>query len=116
VSIDQPGDMNHDSGPDFLSARISIGNESWAGNVEIHLNSNEWYQHAHNVDPAYDSVILHVVYEHGQTTTNTKLAVIQTVELKDRLNMYAFNGYMNFLKVKNQFPCQYKLLLIDKSP
>lgn len=61
LKIEWPGVHNDDAGPDFSGARISINGQKWAGNVEIHIKASDWYAHAHHKDPAYDSVILHVV-------------------------------------------------------
>ena len=61
VSILDPGIRNTDAGPDFFNAKIKIGNELWAGNVEIHSDATDWEKHGHNQDPAYNSVVLHVV-------------------------------------------------------
>ena len=62
VTIVDVGQKNIDSGPDFFNAKIIIGNTLWAGNVEIHLLASDWYQHSHQEDFCYDSVILHVVW------------------------------------------------------
>lgn len=59
-----PGYPNSDAGPDFRQAVIRIGDITWAGDVEIHLRSSDWYRHRHQEDAKYRSVILHVVYEH----------------------------------------------------
>lgn len=56
-----PGELNRDGGPDFRNALIRIGSLIWAGNVEVHRYASEWYTHKHHLDPAYDSVILHVI-------------------------------------------------------
>ena len=61
VRIIDPGRLNTDAGPDFFSAKISIGGHIWAGDVEIHVRASDWHRHNHDGDPAYDSVILHVV-------------------------------------------------------
>ena len=61
LTILVPGILNENAGPDFFSAKLRIGDSTWVGNVEIHVKASDWYKHRHNDDPAYDSVILHVV-------------------------------------------------------
>jgi hypothetical protein len=45
------------SGPDFFNAQIILENQKWAGNIEIHLKSSDWYLHQHEKDDNYNSVI-----------------------------------------------------------
>ena len=61
IEVLDPGVLNVHAGPDFFAAKVRIDDLLWVGAVEIHHASSQWYQHHHDVDPAYRSVILHVV-------------------------------------------------------
>lgn len=63
IEVINTGVFNTNAGPDFFNAQIRIGQTLWAGNIEIHTTSAEWYAHGHHTDSAYDNVILHVVGE-----------------------------------------------------
>ena len=65
------GLRNFNSGPDFFNAKINIANTTWAGNVEIHQSSSDWYRHNHHKDKNYDSVILNVVMKHDSEIYRT---------------------------------------------
>ena len=64
VRIVHPGKWNLLGGPDFLSARLRLGDDATRellGDVEVHLRANDWNAHGHASDPAYANVVLHVV-------------------------------------------------------
>lgn len=74
LKIIDVGIHNHDEGPDFFNAKIVIDGTLWAGNIEIHTYSSDWYKHRHEMNPVYNTVILHVakyvntkIYRQDQT-------------------------------------------------
>ena len=100
VAVTATGYRNTDSGPDFLEARIRIGDKLWAGHVEIHVKSSDWNRHHHQTDKAYQNVILHVVYEN-----DTKANEIPTLELKGHFDESLFDQYERLISSKSWIPC-----------
>ena len=49
-------------GPDFRDAVIAAGGQQWRGDVELHVAASAFRQHGHHRDPAYDNLVLHVVF------------------------------------------------------
>ena len=101
VEVVATGYRNTDSGPDFLEARIQIGDKLWAGHVEIHVKSSDWNRHGHQSDKAYKNVILHVVYEN-----DTQVNDIPTLELKGHFDESLFAQYQKLISSKNWIPCE----------
>lgn len=96
------GMHNENSGPDFFNAKLRIDSQLWAGNVEIHVKSSDWYAHRHDIDDAYDNVILHVVYEHDTEVFRKDRSVIPTLVLKSYIHK---NVYLNYQRLfVNQNP------------
>jgi len=107
IEIVNQGSHNLDSGPDFFSAQIRIGEQLWVGNVEIHLKSSDWYAHRHEIDTAYDNVILHVVWQHDVDVFRKDNTVIPTLELKNRIDNSTLSSYNKlFSGKKNWIPCE----------
>lgn len=61
IEIIDQGLLNTGPGPDFFNAKVKIGDQLWAGAVEVHVRASDWHRHGHDGDPAYRNVILHVV-------------------------------------------------------
>jgi hypothetical protein len=62
IEIVYPGRLNDDRGADLRDAVIATSQGLLKGDIEIHVKSSSWWTHRHHQDPAYNRVILHVVY------------------------------------------------------
>jgi len=113
LDILHPGEQNTDSGPDFMNARVQWGGTLWAGNVEIHILSSDWFRHHHQHDRTYESVILHVVYRNDRDVAYPGGQLIPTLELKDFIDQESWKRYLQFMSSKSWIPCERQLPSVD---
>jgi hypothetical protein len=111
IEILDPGKHNFDSGPDFTDARIKIDGTLWAGNVEIHTRSSEWYNHNHHYDPAYNSIILHVVEYEDIEVRRESGSLIPSIELTYDKKLK--EKYENLLNSTKWIACEDQLFKLD---
>lgn len=113
--IKNVGLLNENAGPDFLNARVKIGQQLWVGNVEIHLNSSQWYEHGHHNDIRYSTVVLHVVWEHDLTVFNKSNSKIPTLALKNLVAANLLKRYEKIYKTSsNKLACATDINTISK--
>ncbi len=113
ISVLKPGRENTNAGPDFFMAELCLGETRWAGNVEIHTKSSDWYLHGHQHDAAYNNVILHVVFEHDNDVFVNGEA-LPTLELKHFLTNDFLANYTNLATGSYRFlPCEKSLSAIE---
>ena len=105
ISILSEGFHNDNSGPDFSNAKITIGELTWAGNVEIHIKASDWYQHGHHNDPIYGKAILHVVWENDKPVYDTANNQIPTLILKGRVSKVLVDKYEKLILNRNKIMC-----------
>lgn len=115
LQIDHFGYYNLNSGPDFLEGGISILGTKWRGHIEIHVQSSEWIKHNHQVDAAYDNVILHVVWEEDEIIYRKDGSRIPCLELKELIPYSLLISYNRFSERKESISCSYELLNDDTS-
>ena len=105
IEIRHPGERNGDSGPDFFNGKIKIDDTLWAGNIEIHTRSSDWYRHGHQNDKSYDNIILHVVYDDDKPVFRRSGEAVPTLVLKGQFDERLFEKYQGFLLSKQWIPC-----------
>ncbi len=111
IEILNQGTHNYDSGPDFFNAKIKIENTVWAGNVEVHINSSDWYAHNHHTNKAYDNVILQAVYNHDKEILRTNGQSVPTMELKFDQNL--LKNYDSLISRETWVSCQEDIGFVD---
>ncbi|MCE7055124.1 DUF2851 family protein [Algoriphagus sp. AGSA1] len=109
LKIIQVGFHNHSEGPDFRDAVVVIDRVTLHGHVEVHRLASEWKQHSHGGDPAYNSVVLHVVWENDQEVLRNDGTTMPTLELKGLIFLDIWRNYEQMLDYKADLPCAHGL-------
>lgn len=113
ITIINAGNYHQLAGPDFFNAQLIIGGQKWAGNVEIHLKSSDWYLHHHETDDAYENVILHVVWEHDSEIYRRNTTEIPVLELRHYVAAETIQNYTELSRPKSWIYCEKQLHEVD---
>ena len=113
ITIANSGQYLQIAGPDFFNAQIIISNQKWAGNVEIHIKSSDWYLHQHELDNNYNNVILHVVWQHDSPVFRKDNSEIPVLELQHYVNQEEILKYKSLLTPKSWIFCEKQLQTVD---
>lgn len=108
IHVHKVGFWNQDAGPDFIEGLIDIDNVLLAGSIELHLKSGDWFVHKHEVNRAYDNVVLHVVWE-----DDGKGPDVPTLELKKYVDLSLIHSYSKLVESENQIPCANQLSTVS---
>ncbi|PZF74120.1 DUF2851 family protein [Taibaiella soli] len=103
VTIINPGKRNTNAGPDFFEAKVRIGNVILVGNIELHIHPGEWTRHSHHKNPAYQNIILHVVYYNS-----TIAAIPENVPMlvmEPHIPSYIIKQYTELVQTNLTLPC-----------
>jgi hypothetical protein len=113
ITINTFGIHNHDSGPDFSNGKITIEGITWIGNIELHINASDWYLHNHQQDPAYENVVLHVVYNFDKAVYINE-EELPTLELKKYISKVQIDKVSKMLTNTKWIPCFDTFKTIDQ--
>ncbi len=94
VKIVQFGEWNRGAGPDFSQTAVEIDGQLRTGPIELDSLASDWETHGHAENPAFQSVILHVVFQADARRLFTRTlaheevpqVVISELKLSDALN------------------------------
>lgn len=109
ITVIHPGRYNTNAGPDFLEAKVRIGNTVLAGHIELHINASDWNRHGHQDDPNYQNIILHVVYNNDKHRVVSNVPVL---ELSKHIPASIIEKHSNFIKATAKIPCATQLATI----
>ncbi|WP_154856212.1 DUF2851 family protein [Cyclobacterium xiamenense] len=103
--VQKIGFHNQHEGPDFNESEIRIAGITHYGHVEIHLRSSDWKAHQHHKDPAYNSVVLHVVWEHDEVAVRADGTPIPTLSLLGKIPLDVIKNYERLLYSPRKLLC-----------
>lgn len=113
IIVLKKGFLNTNAGPDFLQARLQIGEVEWAGTIEIHLKASDWNLHRHQTDKAYQNVILHVVWEADQPICRADGTLLPTLELKLIVSPDLLKKQHQLLDNQDKIPCEKQFSMVS---
>ena len=114
IKVVKRGTRNKHAGPDFLEATLCLNGKEHRGPIEMHVKSSDWYAHAHQKDPAYQDVILHVVWEHNKLV-QVNDRVIPTLVLSDYVASSLLERYQMLMEEQHPIACRAQLPLIAQA-
>lgn len=110
LEILSPGIRNDHAGPDFLHAHIRIGNIDWYGHIELHTHTSAWHAHQHQLDRAYENVILHVVwYDDQPPIQRADKTSLPTLQLAQRVDPELIAKCAQLIEQQTDIPCESQL-------
>lgn len=83
LEVVSPGIWNVEPGPDFRRAALRIDGRTVRGDVEVHRAPADWDRHGHGRDPAYEDVILHVVWRAAPGEVGPAIPVLELASALD---------------------------------
>ncbi len=110
LQVIHPGTLNTNQGPDFINAKIKIGNTIWAGSIELHIKNSDWKNHKHSSDKNYKNVILHVVW---QNDVHLNLP-FSTLTVQDKVPKVLLNRYDELMNGNSFIPCEKSIHQINE--
>ncbi|MCP4125119.1 MAG: DUF2851 family protein [Bacteroidetes bacterium] len=111
IEIIHPGIRNTGSGPDFVKARIRVGDTIRIGGVVINMEGSEWFNKNLHHDPDFSNIALHVAFR------NIPLKdfgyQVPTLELNGKISSSSLENFNKFRSSPTIIPCADQLRKIQ---
>jgi hypothetical protein len=105
LTVLRTGTHNTHAGPDFSNTRVTLDGVEWIGCVEIHVKASDWMLHRHQDNEAYESVILHVVWENDMKIVRSDGTVLPTLSLNGITRRSVIERYHLLCDTDENIPC-----------
>lgn len=113
VRILKQGFLNRSNGPDFERGQIGIGDTIHHGAIEIHVDSKEWEQHGHQMDTAYNAVVLHVCFSISKDAYREDGTKIPSIAIGQFIQQIALHKYKQLMDKKAFVACEGQLCKVS---
>ena len=104
--VKRVGQHNKNEGPDFENSLVEIDGVDWAGNVEIHIQSSDWDRHQHQHHAGYNSVVLHVVFDHDTEVYRQDGTIPEVLVLKPLIAQSTWKRYRDLRNNSFRIACE----------
>ena len=111
IEILSVGTRNLYSGPDISGIKICVDGTVFSGNAEIHVKTSDWAAHKHQKNKDFNSVLLHIVYEHNK---KLDLSPLFTIELKGKIPENVYEQYTSLMEARSVIPCEKQIKNISR--
>lgn len=106
LAIKKVGHHNTNEGPDFENSLVEMDGINWAGNIEIHIHSSDWDRHKHQDNVAYNSVVLHVVFDYDVEIRRQDGTIPETLVLRPLVAPSTLQRYHKLQSNSYRIPCE----------
>ncbi len=112
IQVIKTGKPHINAGPDFEQAKLLIGKVEWNGDVEIHIKSSDWDAHKHQLDKAYNKVVLHVVWVNDKLVKREDGTFMPTLVLQPIVQADVLEKAETLLGSLAPVPCATQILAV----
>ncbi len=109
ISVISLGAKNKNSGADFQMVCLELDGLRWVGSLEVHSLASDWFKHGHHQDPAYNNVILHLVWKNDQQAIRQDGSKVPQLVVEELIDISHYQNFIELTTTHNPIACSYGL-------